>query len=332
MSTPAAEPPTQRWAIVGTGMISRSIIDDLARLDDVEIAVVHSRDAAKAARFAEELGIPRSTGDYADLLADPTIEVIYLATPIATHHQLATQALTAGKHVLVEKPMAATAAEVEDLFHVATEHGVFLMEAMWMKFNPAHRRLHEVIASGRIGEPRSLRASFGVAFPQDGSSRWHLDAGGGALLDQGIYPVTFAYTFFGEPTAVHAVARSQPDGLDFGEHVTLEFAGDRYAQCASDMTAFNELSASVGGTTGWVTVPAPFWVSTTFAVHADDQQNMFQTPEQVHFEQEGNGYVPMLRATVDAIKDKQLQHPIHPAGDTIAVFRILDQIRSQIGR
>jgi predicted dehydrogenase len=174
---------TQRWAAIGTGTISRSVVPDLQRCDGAEVAVVESRDAAKAAQFAQEFGIPQSTNDFDEVQADDAIDAIYLATPFATHHAMARSALAAGKHVLVEKPMAMNSAEVADLFEAAREHGRFVMEAMWMKFSPVFRRLHGEIDKGTIGSPRNVRATFSIPFPgEDNSSKWDITRSGGALL------------------------------------------------------------------------------------------------------------------------------------------------------
>ena len=319
--------PAQRWAAVGTGTISRSVIPDLQACDGVEVVMVHSRDAKKAAQFAADFEIHRSTDDYAGLLTDDTIDVIYLATPFATHHRMARAALEAGKHVLVEKPIAMTSADAADLFDVAAEHGVFLMEAMWMKFSPVFLRLTQEIADGTIGQPRNLRASFGIPFPSDGnSSKWDVSRSGGALLDQGIYPITLAHSVFGEPIGVTASGTVREDGLDVAEHFTLEFSEGRFAQCSSSMAEFTELTASIGGEAGWLTLTPPFWATTDLEVHARSVEQIFRVPELIEHPREGNGYRPMLRDVRDAIRTGLTEHPAHNATDTISVMRTIDQV------
>jgi predicted dehydrogenase len=296
------------------------------------VVAVHSRDAHKAARFADEFGIHRSTDDYTLLLGDDSIDVIYLATPFATHHRMACEALEAGKHVLVEKPITMTSADAADLFEIAAAHDVFLMEAMWMKFSPVYLRLQQEIAGGTIGSPRNLRASFGIPFPNDNgtSSKWDVARSGGALLDQGIYPITLAQSVFGDPTRVTASGTVREDGLDLAEHFTLEFSDGRYAQCSSSLNEFSELSASVGGETGWLTLSSPFWATTDLMIHANSMLQIFRDPEQVRFPQEGNGYGPMLRAVRDAVTAGLREHPAHTAADTIAVMRTIDQVFAQL--
>jgi len=322
----------QSWAVIGTGTISRSVVPDLQSCGGADVVIVQSRDAAKAARFAEEFGIPTSTGDFDAVLADPSIDAIYLATPFSTHHAMTRAALLAGKHVLVEKPMAMDADEVADLFTLAAEQGRFLMEAMWTKFSPAFIRLLEEIANGTIGEPRNLRATFAIPFPDtDGtSSKWDVARSGGALLDQGIYPITLAHAVFGEPATIHAAGTVRDDGLDIAEHFTFEYTDGRYAQCASSMAEFGELTASVGGPKGWLTLTPPFWATTDLEIHAGGMRQIFRTPDLIEHPREGSGYVPMIRAVIAAIADGVTEHPTHTAADTLAVFRTIDRIFAQL--
>jgi predicted dehydrogenase len=329
MNESTVSPGPLRWAIAGAGTISRSIVPDLQLIPGNRVDIVFSRDKAKAARFAEEFRLARWTDDFASMISDPRVDVLYLATPFATHAAMAREALLAGKHVVVEKPMALNAGEVEELFGLARSLGLFLMEAMWMKFNPAFRHLFELLDSGLIGKPASLRAGFGFPLIADGGSRWDVARSGGTLLDQGIYPVTLAHAIFGEPTGIHAGGRVREDGLDFAEHFTLDFEGGQFAQCASSMTEFVDPSASVSGTLGWITLPGMFWTSTTLLVHAGTWAKMF-APEPMEHPREGKGYVPMLRAAGEAIRSGATQHPVHPALDTIAVFRTLDTISKQL--
>lgn len=320
-----------RWAVIGTGTISQRLVPDLLSMPDTAVVAVFGRSRARADAFAAEHGIAAAFDDYDTLLADPAIDAVYLATPFATHHRMARAALEAGKHVLVEKPIARTAAEVADLFALAAERGRFLMEAMWMKFNPGFREVLRLVAEGRIGEPRSVRAGFGLPMPGDGTgSKWDPERGGSTLLDQGIYPVTLAHAVFGPPEAVHAAGVVLANGIDVAEHVTLEYTGGRYAHLAASMVEFVEPSAAVNGTQGWVGIPPMFWATTSYTLHAGSWQAMFGNPPPTELPREGNGFVPMLRAVGEAIERGWPQHPDHDAAATIEVFRTLDAIRARL--
>jgi len=256
------------------------------------------------------------------------IDVVYIATPHATHHEIARQALMAGKHVLIEKPATMDVAEAEDLRQLAQATHAFLMEAMWMKFNPAYRALIDVARSGGIGTVRSVRASFGLPFPRDDSSRWNADLGGSALFDQGIYPLTLACDMLGSPTEITARGLREA-GVDITQHMTLEFDDARYAQLASSMGEFIEPTAAVNGTDGWVEIPFPFWAATEFTTHLADPRT-FLASETSHFEKQGNGYTPMLRAAQQAILDGAREHSLHTWNDTTAVLDLLQIMAKQI--
>ena len=203
-----------RWGVAGTGGISRQITADFTLVDNADVVAVSSRHASSAKKFAETFGIPTSFHDYSSML-DADIDAVYIGTPHVTHFELAREALERGRHVLCEKPIGLNAAEVRELAAIASESGVFLMEAMWMKFNPLYLRLREIVDDGVIGELRSVRSSFGAPFPRDDSSRWK--PGGSALLDQGIYPVTLGHMFLGDPSSITAAGVAQEDGIDLSQ-------------------------------------------------------------------------------------------------------------------
>jgi predicted dehydrogenase len=229
---------------------------------------------------------------------------------------------------LCEKPLAISAAEVRQLAEIARISGVFLMEAMWMKFNPLIALVRELISAGEIGEVRSVRASFGAPFPHDESSRWK--PGGSALLDQGIYPVTLSHLLLGVPTDIQATGVVRADGVDLSEHFTLEYPGGRFAQGASSMVEYLETSATVAGDRAWLAIGPGFWHSSSLTIHSYTPSG----PESRSFDvaREGHGYVPMLRAVTEAIAGGSTQHPLHTHDDTAAIFDIMDQIRLHISR
>jgi len=317
-----------RWAVIGTGTISHHVIEDLNR-EGAPISVIFSRDGKKARRFAEQYGVTRATDDYASVLADPEVDLVYIATPFTTHTALARAAIRAGKHVLIEKPMAMNAAEAAALFAEAATAGVFLMEAMWTKFTPGFNALKSRLTSGTLGEPRSLRASFGFPMPRN-TSKWELTGSPGALLDQGIYPVTLAHVLFGEPVAIHAAGTVREDGLDVSEHFTLEHTHGRFTHGAASMAEFLDPTATIAGTRGWIRITGMFWTMGEMEIHAGEQHTIFVQPEVMTLPPDGNGYGPMLSAVSDAIRQGLTQHPIHSAEDTVAVFRTLDSIRTEL--
>jgi predicted dehydrogenase len=315
------------WAIVGTGFISRFIASDLALTPGVRRYAVCSRDLDRAGSFAEEFGFERAFGSLEELLADPAVDLVYVATPHATHAEIAIQALRAGKHVLIEKPMAVDAAEASRIAAVAAQSGRFAMEAMWMRFNPAYRELLADVRSGRIGEARSVRATFGLPFGAADSDRWSAERVSSTLLDQGIYPVTLAIDVIGRPERIVATGTVRDDGVDLAEHFTFEYADGRFAQLGASMIEFLEPSASISGTDGWITVPAPFWSTTEFETRTGGIRSALSSSESTRHPRVGNGYVPMLTAVVEAIGAYLTEHPIHTLEDTITTLGVLDEVR-----
>jgi predicted dehydrogenase len=312
--------------VVGTGGISHQVISDLLLVDGAVVTAVTSRDAGRADEFAAQYGIAKRFTEFTRMLASD-IDAVYIGTPHTTHFALAAEATRAGRHVLCEKPLGMDAREARELSAMALEAGVFLMEAMWMKFNPLIARLTELINDGVLGEVRSVQASFGAAFPRDGSSRWQ--PGGSTLLDQGIYPITLAYLLLGRPDAVFAFGTVREDSVDLREHFTLSYSDGRFVQGACSMLDWLDSSAAVGGSDAYVTIEGGFWWASQMTIHHPLPRGQ-RRDEVLSVEREGNGYVPMLREVVSAIASGALEHPRHSAADTAAVFDIMDEIRNQI--
>ena len=317
-----------RWGVVGTGDVSRSIASDLRLLDPAGLAATCSRSVGRARDLANEFGFQHAHGSIEEFLADDAVDIVYIGTPHSTHADLAIRALQAGKHVLIEKPLGISEAEVQRVADVARSAGRFVMEGMWMKFHAYYRAMLDDVRAGSIGQVTSIRGYFGLPFGPRDSPRWSPELASSTLLDQGIYPVTLAFDVFGEPTSVRASADVRHDGIDLADEATLGFGGGRYAHIGASMVGYLEPSASLSGTAGWMTVPAPFWAADRYTRHSGDIGEALMSPTTVAFEREGHGYVPMLRAVAEAIAEGRLEHPIHPLSSSVAVARILDSIRA----
>ncbi|MFE6822231.1 Gfo/Idh/MocA family protein [Streptomyces sp. NPDC057690] len=330
---PDSRPPSEvRWAIVGTGAVSRHIAADLAAVPKTQLAAVLSRSLTKARTFADEFGFAEAFDDLGDLVADPQVDAIYIATPHALHAPMALRAIAAGKHVLVEKPLGVNAAEARRIAEAARRHGVFAMEAMWMKFNPSFRAFVDQARGGRIGDIRTVRGYFGLPLGTVDSPLWSAERSSSTLLDQGIYPVTLALELLGTPNGITADGHVRADGVDLTEYVTLRYDGGQVAHLAASMVQFIEPTASVSGTAGWMTIPAPFMQATQFATHAmeDGLTAKLFSPEVSRFDREGHGYVPMLRAVTEAIRRGDTEHEWHPLRATVDAFDVLDGIRAAL--
>ena len=314
-----------RWGIVGTGGISRTTVGDLHLTDNVDLVAVASRTAAPAEAFAAEFEVPRWHASYDALFADEAVDVVYIGTPIGTHLEVARRALLAGKHVLLEKAFTTTADEARELAALAAEEGRFLMEAMWMRFNPAIQRVLEEIAEGAIGDVRTVQAGFGFP-PPPGAIHWRPELGGGALLDMGVYPLSFAHLVLGAPDRVEATGEMRDDGLDVTASVFLRYGDGRFAHALTSLAGPVDPVASVGGSRGAISLDAPFFFRGSYHVLALPEL----TTRSETVANEGRGYVPMFRAVGEALADGLLEHPLRPLADTIAVLETIDEVRRQL--
>jgi predicted dehydrogenase len=318
-------PTVLRWGIVGTGAISEQIASDFALVRDCEVTAVCSRSLQSADAFAERFEIENRFDDY-DIMLGSEIDAVYIGTPHVTHFELARRALLAGRHVLCEKPLALNAEQVRELALIAEDSNRFLMEAMWMKFNPLYLKLGELIYAGAIGDVRSVRSSFGAPFPRDDSSRWK--RGGSTLLDQGIYPVTLSHMFLGDPARITASGVMRDDGVDLSEYFTLTYTDGRFAHGAASMVDYLDLTAAVAGTSGWVAIEPGFWFASALTLHRYTPAG--PVAERIEVTREGHGYVPMLREVTATILHGGVEHPRHTIEQTARTFDILDEIRRQV--
>ncbi len=205
---------TVRWGILSTARINRKFLDGLAGSSRCEAVAVASRDAARAAAYARERGIPRAYGSYDVLLADPEIDAVYVPLPNALHLEWSRRALQAGKHVLCEKPLGRSPADVEDAFDVAEREGRLLMEAFMYRHHPQTARLTELVAGGAIGRLRLVRSSFSFPLSDSADVRLSRELAGGALMDIGCYCVNAARMLGGQAEQVGAFATIGGDGVD----------------------------------------------------------------------------------------------------------------------
>ncbi|MFD7657565.1 Gfo/Idh/MocA family protein [Actinosynnema sp. NPDC059797] len=310
-----------RWGVVATGGIADVVTGDLRLLPDVEVLAVSSRALPKAEAFAAKHGIPRAYGDYRDLLADPDVDVVYVATPHVQHHEVTRAALEAGKHVLCEKPATLTSAGLQDVVDLARERGLFLMEAIWTRFNPLIVELGELVRAGAIGEVRSVRADFGFPLPHDPAHRlWNRRLGGGSLFDLGIYPVSFAHLLLGEPDVVHAHG-SLVDGVDAEIGVLLGYEDGAHALLGSSLRSPLKAAAVVYGTEGLVELPEAMYNPSRIVVNGEERRH----------EQEGAGYVPQLREVVRRVRAGETESPSMTLDESLAIMRTMTRAAEQVG-
>lgn len=251
---------TFRWGIIGTGGIARAFAFDLQRAADHKVAAVGSRSAKKGHAFAAEFADCASYGSYEELVADPNIDGIYVATPHPLHVSSTVLALRAGKPVLCEKPFAVNSAQAKLMIDTAREKNLTLMEAMWTRFLPHIKKVRQILSEGTIGEIISVEADHGQRLAALHIPRLMLpEFAGGALLDLGIYPVSFAHMALGVPTKITASAAFTPEGVDSQTTAIFDYESGAQAILSANMIAKTPCRAVISGTLGRIEINQTFY-------------------------------------------------------------------------
>jgi predicted dehydrogenase len=316
-----------RWGILGTGSIAASFARDLQLLPDHRPVAVGSRRADSGAQFAARFSGMRSAGGYEELCADPEVDVVYVATPHPFHARDMLLALRAGKHVLCEKPFTVNAAEAAQVVEVARERGLFCMEAMWTRFLPHMRRIRELLDSGAVGDVRTVIADHGQRFlPPEPTSRLYApELGGGALLDLGIYPMSFASFVLGTPTRVTAVSDPAETGVDAQTSVILQYDGGSHAVLTTTLGARTPTRATVTGTEGRIDIDEVWYQPTSFTWHTRSG-----TAQQFAEPRIGHGLRYQAEEVGQCLRDGAVESSIMPLDETLSIMVTMDEVRRQI--
>jgi len=316
-----------RWGILATGGIAHSFTNDL-KLNGFTVQAVGSRSQAGADAFAAEFDIPNAHGSYEALVNDPEVDVIYVSTPHPVHAENARLVLEAGKHVLVEKPFTLNAAEAREIADLAAEKGLLALEAMWTRYLPHMVRIREIIAAGTLGEVRSLIADHTQKLSDDPAHRINaLELGGGALLDLGIYPVSFSWDLFGEPSTIQSTATFKETGADAQIAAVFGYDGGRIATTVSASDTRGPNVATVLGTEARIDIDAVWYTPTTFRVVSHDDTVL----ESYESEVVGRGMHFQAEAVERLVAAGTLGGDLLTIDETVAIMGTLDAIREQIG-
>ncbi len=311
-----------RWGILGTGGIAHTFARDLAFAHDAELVAVGSRTRESAAAFGAEFGVERTYGSYEELAADARVDVVYVATPHPLHHANARLALENGKAVLVEKAFTMTGDEARDLVGLARAKGLFLMEAMWTRHLPHIKAVREVIASGALGEVVSLWADHGQWFASDASFRLFApELGGGAMLDLGVYPVSFASMVLGRPERVTALVEPSFTGVDGQVSMVFSYASGAQSVLNCTSLARTATRASVVGTAARIEIEGSFYAPTSFSVVQRDG-----TSRQYRFDTQGRGLHYQVDEVARCLREGLLESPAMPLDETIEIMDTMERV------
>jgi predicted dehydrogenase len=317
-----------RWGILATGGIAHAFTRDLALLPGCEVVAVGSRSQASADAFADEFGVPHRHPSYQALVNDPDVDAVYVSTPHPGHHDAALLAINAGKAVLVEKPFAMDAGQAREMIDAARGAGTFLMEAMWTRFLPHIARLREILAAGTLGDVVYLTAEHGQWFAEDPRFRLFApELGGGALLDLGIYPVSFASLVLGTPARITAVSDPAFTGVDATTSMIFQYDGGAHAVLTTTLRAASGNPAAIYGTAARIEIDGWFYTPTSLRVIGRDGTEL-EIFEQAY---EGNGLRAEAAEVARCLRAGLPESPLLPLDETYTIMQAMDEVRGQIG-
>lgn len=311
------------WGVAGTGRIAHDVGRILAQ--EGRVVAVGSRDVRRAQRLAAELGAGAAHGTYDALVHDPGVQAVYVATPHTGHAEVVEAALRAGKAVLCEKPMTAHLDETERLAELAAQTGTFLMEAVWMRFNPLVQRLAAMVRTGALGEVRSVRACFGFAAPYDPDGRlWNPTLGGGALLDVGIYLVDLARMLLGDPVAIEAHGSLADTGVDAECTLSLSWATGAQALLDCSLTTALPGTALVVGSSGWATLGPSFHAPLSLQVSRGGELSEHENADRAA------GFRGEVQEVARCVEVGRRESAVMPLQESIGTARVLHEARSRL--
>lgn len=315
-----------KWGILGPGGIATAFAEDLKKLEAHSIAAVGSRTLSNAQSFAHNFG-GTAYGSYEELVADPQVDAIYVATPHPAHKENVILALNAGKPVLCEKPFAVNASEAQQMVDAAASNGVALMEAMWARFLPHYAKVREIVASGVLGKIHTIQADHGQRLADQNILRLvEPSLAGGALLDLGIYPVSFAHMILGNPTKITSTAVLTDKGVDAQTSMIFDYADGAQAVLNTTMIEQTPCRAVVAGLNGWLEIDRTFYNPASMRVVLNDG-SVTEYPSTYI----GHGLREQAETFKQLVRSGQQQSQILNWQDTVDIMKTLDEVRNQIG-
>ncbi|RRQ48782.1 gfo/Idh/MocA family oxidoreductase [Maribacter algicola] len=315
-----------RWGIVGAGKIAHAFSKDLALVSSGKLMAVGSRNMDKAREFADVYGAPHAFGSYWDLFKSDTIDVVYIATPHTRHAELAIMAMEAGKHVLCEKPLGVNKGEVELMVAAASKNKVFLMEALWSRFNPTIREVKKIIDSGEIGEVGHLYSDFAfyaMDRVEDGRVL-NPELAGGSLLDIGIYPIFLSYLILGMPTDLIAKVHFHQTGVEKQCSMIFDYPKAQ-ALLYSGLTSNTDMRSEISGSAGSIYINPRWHEATSYTLFKVGETKTKELPKI------GKGYGHEIEEVHHCLKSGKLESDLWSHQNSLDLIYLLDTVRSKTG-
>ena len=318
---------TFNWGIIGTGGIANAFANDLKYLDDHHVIAVASRTKNNATKFSSNFDNCIGYDNYEEFLHNPTIDGVYIATPNNLHLEHTLLALNAGKPVLCEKPFALNENEVKVMILAAKENNVLLIEAMWTRFLPHIKAVKTIIENGDLGKIQTVKADHGQNLTQVKNPRlWNREYGGGALLDLGIYVVSFAHLILGTPCKIIANSTFSKDRIDLQTSAIFHY--DTGAQAVLNTTMINSTPcrAIISGDRGRLEINPIFYTPSSFRVIFNDGKI-----KNYIFQYQGHGLREQAKEFARCVKVGIIESPLNSHNESLAVMKLMDQIRKKVG-
>jgi len=314
-----------KMAIMGAGSIANKMADTITKMNDVKAYAIAARDTERAAAFAKKYGFTKFYGSYEEMLKDPEVQLVYIATPHSHHYKCAKMCLEAGKHVLCEKAFTVNAEQAKEILKLAEEKKLLLTEAIWTRYMPSRNMINKLIADGTIGEVTSLTANLGYELSEV-KRIWDPQLAGGALLDVGVYLVNFASMIFGEDLEHVQSEAVFKNGVDMIDNINMTFAGGKTASMQCNVHAVQNRQGTIFGTKGYIEI-TNINNPEEIKVFNDQYEKVLSCapPKQI------TGYEYEVEACCKAIEEGRLECPEMPHRETIRVMEIMDEMRRSWG-
>lgn len=316
-----------RWGVIGPGRVAHRFAQGLSVIEGAELYAVASRDAARSRVFAQTYGAEKAYASYRELVEDPRVDAVYIATPHCFHFEQSMLALEAGKPVLCEKPLTVNATQARTLIHTALLKRVFLMEALWTRFLPVYKSVRQWLDQGRIGRPQLLNSTFGFKALEDHGDRvYNAALAGGALLDIGVYNLSTTQWVLGRNVEYFSAhGRLGETGVDELTAVDLFYEDGTASQFTCTIKAQTENDFNIYGEEGRIRIHPPFWEATTATLTVGDEA---LTVEKPHL---GNGFEYEILEVMRCVGNGMLESPDMPHNQTLSNMLLMDKIRKAIG-
>lgn len=314
-----------KWGIIGLGNIANKFAQTIKAMGSVELEAVSSRSKEKSEAFGKLYDVPahKCYGSYEELVMDESIDVVYIAVPHVFHKEISILCLKNGKGVLCEKPVTINESEIREVINIAEDNKMFFMEAMKTRFLPINQKVKEIVNKGLLGDIRLLQADFGFSSTFDPKDRlYDKSLGGGALLDVGIYAISYSSYIFGNtPKDIKSNLYIGKSGVDECVSINLEYENGKQAQLYAAINLDTVRDANIIGTKGRIRIPK-FSNADTAYVIIDGKEEKIEIPFEI------NGFEYQIKEVVDCLNKGKLQSEIMSWKDSIEIMKIMDSVKN----